>query len=249
MPKESRRQSEQQQYFQQSTKEKAVQQLLEAVPKKKQQLVKDLVTTLNVRKEVKNKLYKTTANTLESTVEKYNTQLNECATKITKISKELGPDLTKEVQNIVNMKIEPEKQNTQVKTQKRAVRKPENVRDTLENIDAGRYQVTEFKDLIKQAEEKLDKKGFFSKLFNKKGINKLKTDIYEFKEGVNRVYLAHPSLKEEFGDHKQKKEPTFSEIKTARRVTRLETQINSAKTKSQVQPTKPLSKGNQQQHL
>ncbi|HAP9192571.1 TPA: hypothetical protein IWI38_002765, partial [Enterococcus faecium] len=103
MPKESRRQSEQQQYFQQSTKEKAVQQLLEAVPKKKQQLVKDLVTTLNVRKEVKNKLYKTTANTLESTVEKYNTQLNECATKITKISKELGPDLTKEVQNIVNM--------------------------------------------------------------------------------------------------------------------------------------------------
>ncbi len=217
--------------------------------KEKQQLVKDLVTTLNVREEVKNKLYKTTANTLESTVEKYNTQLNECATKITKISKELGPDLTKEVQNIVNMKIEPEKQNTQVKTQKRAVRKPESVRDTLENIDAGRYQVTEFKDLIKQAEEKLNKKGFFSKLFNKKGINKLKTDIYEFKEGVNRVYLAHPSLKEEFGDHKQKKEPTFSEIKATRKVTRLETQINSAKTKSQVQPTKPLSKGNQQQHL
>ncbi|HFD1641409.1 TPA: hypothetical protein QFG27_002404 [Enterococcus faecium] len=170
MPKESRRQSEQQQYFQQSTKEKAVQQLLEAVPKKKQQLVKDLVTTLNVRKEVKNKLYKTTANTLESTVEKYNTQLNECATKITKISKELGPDLTKEVQNIVNMKIEPEKQNTQVKTQKRAVRKPENVRDTLENIDAGRYQVTEFKDLIKQAEEKLNKKGFFLNYSIKKAL-------------------------------------------------------------------------------
>lgn len=61
--------------------------------------------------------------------------------------------------------------------------------------------------------------------------------------------MAHPSLKEEFGDHKQKKEPTFSEIKATRKVTRLETQINSAKTKSQVQPTKPLSKGNQQQHL